>query len=310
MSINWRDKILLVKTEASYGVDAVPTGAANAVLAMDVSLTPMKGSDVSRDLELPYFGAQGTIPTELHAKISFSVELAPSGTAGTAPAWGPLLRGCGVAEVISAGTSVAYNPVTNGHEAVTIYLYIGATLYELVGVRGTAKFNVVAQANPKIEFEFTGLFVPPAEATRPTVDLTAFQKPTVATSANTPTFTIDGTPFVMGSAMLTLANAVEGRFRIGAEKILITDRDDVFETNVDAVPLTTFDPFALALNQTQVPVNLVHGITAGRIATLNLPAAQMQRPQGLANSQNIKEWPLRLVPLPVSGNDQWTLTLT
>lgn len=310
MSINRRNKVLLVKIESTYGQDANPSGAANAVLATDITVTPMEGSDVSRDLELPYFGAQATIPTELHARISFSIELAPSGAAGTPPAWGPILRGCGVAEVIDVGTSVTYNPVTDAHESVTIYLYIGETLYALKGARGTAKFNVTAQAQPKIEFEFTGLFVKPAESARPAADQTAFQKPEVATSARTPVFTIGGTPLIMRTAMLDLANSVEGRFLIGSEKILITDREDLLETTVEAVPLTTIDPFDLAQNQTQVAVQLVHGTVAGKIATLDVPAAQMQRPQGLSYAQNIKEWPLRLIPLPVTGNDQWTLTLT
>ena len=53
----------------------------------------------------------------------------------------------------------------------------------------------------------------------------------------------------------------------------------------------------------------MHGTTAGSIATLNVPAAQMQRPAGLENAQKIVEWPLRMAALPVDGNDQWTLVL-
>ena len=53
MSLNWKQKVLLVKTEATYGEDAAPSGAANAILAQDVQLKPMEGADVSRDLERP-----------------------------------------------------------------------------------------------------------------------------------------------------------------------------------------------------------------------------------------------------------------
>ena len=94
-ALKWRNKILLAKIETTYGVDAVPVAATNGILATDVKLQPMEGTDVSRDLDLPYFGAQGTIPNELNAKLSFKVELAPSGSAGTVPGWGPLLRACG-----------------------------------------------------------------------------------------------------------------------------------------------------------------------------------------------------------------------
>ena len=99
MAISWRSKILLAKIEAIYGTDAAPTGAANGILAVDVSFNPMQGSDVSRNLERPFLGAQGTVATELHAELSFKVELVGSGTPGTPPAWGVLLRACGVAEV-------------------------------------------------------------------------------------------------------------------------------------------------------------------------------------------------------------------
>ncbi|MDZ4136034.1 MAG: hypothetical protein U1D06_10660, partial [Paracoccaceae bacterium] len=233
-----------------------------------------------------------------------------SGTLGVAPAWAPLLRACGVAQVIAAGISVTFNPVTSGHESVTMHFYVGATLYKLVGARGTAKFSIGAQAIPYIEFEFTGLFAQPAEGVRPVPVLTAFQKPVLSTSVTTPVFTLGGTPLVMRTVTLDLANAVETRFLIGAEGVLITGRKDAVEATVEAVPMTTFNPYALAASQATLAVALQHGTVAGQRLALAIPAAQMQRPSGLANAQNITEWPLRMVPLPVLGNDQWTLTLT
>lgn len=307
----WRTKILLARTETVYGTDPLPTGALNAILATEVKVQPMEGTDVSRDLELPHLGGQGSIPNELHAKISFKVELAPSGTAGTPPAWGPLLRACGVAQVVNAAVSVVYNPISANHESVTFYLWIDTTRYVMRGARGTAKIVINAQAIPYIEFSFTGLFSAPAETTRATpVTLSAFRPPQVGTSVNTPTFTINSVALVMRSFELDLANAVENRFLIGSEQILITQREDMIKTVVEGRPLTFFNPFSLAQAQTAVPISLVHGTGAGRISTLAVPAAQMQRLQGLESAQDIKEWPLSLMPLPTSGNDQWTLTLT
>lgn len=309
-ALKWRNKIMLFKIETVYGTDPVPTAAVNGILATDVKLQPMEGTDVSRDLDLPYFGAQGTIPNELHAKLSFKVELAPSGTAGTVPAWGPLLRACGVAQVINAGVSVVYNPITDAHESGTFYLWIDSTRFALRGARGNAKFAVTAQGIPYIEFAFTGLFATPSDVARTTPVLTAFRKPAVASSTNTPTFTLNAVAMVMRSFMLDLKNSVENRFLIGAEAILITQREDMVETVVEAQPLASFNPFTLAAAQTTVPVSLIHGLGAGNITTLAIPAAQMQRPQGIENAQDIAEWPLSLQPLPVAGNDQWTLTLT
>jgi len=312
MALKWKSKVLLAKVETSYGTDPTPTGTLNAILATEVRLTPMEGQDVSRDLELPWLGAQGSIPTELHQKLSFRVEMTPSGTAGTPPAWGVLLRACAVAEVITAATSVVYNPVTDDHESITLYLWISGTLYKMSGARGTAIMRVTAQGIVYVEFDFTGLFSLPSETPQATPDLAAqiSQKPKVATTANTPVFTINGTPLVMRSFALTIGNQVETRFLIGSESVVITDKMETIETTVEAVPLTTFDPFQLAYDQTTGAVALTHGTAAGLTAALAIPAAQMQRPQSLENQQNIKEWPLRMVPLPTAGNDQWTLTLT
>ena len=43
-------------------------------------------------------------------EVTFEVEMAGSGTAGTAPAFGPLLKACGNSETIVTDTSVTYAP--------------------------------------------------------------------------------------------------------------------------------------------------------------------------------------------------------
>lgn len=306
----WTNKILLFKIEATYGVDANPTGAANAVLAQNVALKPMEGADVDRDLELPYFGAGGTIPTELMSELSFETEIEPSGIAGTAPAWGPVLRACAMAETVTPGTSVVYNPITFGQESATIYLHIDSALFKMKGARGTAKIEVNAQGVPKIKSTYRGLFVMPANAALPTADLSAWKDPKVASKANTPTFTIGGVALPMRSFMLDRGAKVEGDFLIGEEEVLITEGNASVETTVKAPALTAFNPFQLAADQTSVAIQLVHGTTAGRRVTIDVPNAQMQRPQGVDNVKNRVNWPLRLVPRPTDGNDDFTLTLT
>lgn len=310
MPLKWNRKVLLVAIETIYGTDAAPTGGANAVLATNVSIQPMEGQDVSRELELTTLGAQPTVPVEVHAKISFEVELAASGAAGTAPAWGPLLRACAVAETIAPGVSVTYNPVSAAHESGTIHFWVENTRYAIVGARGTAALKVEAQKVPKIAFTFTGLFTAPAETAAAVPALAAWQKPIVATKANTPVFTLNGQALVLRSLELDLANEVVTRFLIGSEGVLITAKNEKIAAVVEAVPLTTLNPYALALAQTAVPLVLTHGLGAGKIATLNAPLAQFQRPTGLAQQQGIVEWPLSMVPQVGAGNDQWTLVLT
>lgn len=308
--IKWRSKVILFKTEVTYGTDPTPSGAANAILATNVTLQPMEGEDVSRNLERPFLGNQGTLAAGLRVVLSFSTELAGSGAAGTAPLWGPLARACGLAEVIDAGVSVTYSPITDGHEAVTGWIYIGNTRHKLTGGRGTGVLTVNAQGIPMIAWTLTGLWNAPGESAQATPDLTDWLAPVIATNANTPVFTVGAVSLVMRSFQLDLGNQVEPRLLIGREDIRIVDRAEQITTQVEAVPLTTLDPFALAQAKTPVAVALTHGTAAGSITAISAPICEVARPSGYQNEQGVAEWQLSLSPLPDEGNDQFSITLT
>ena len=311
MAMFWRNKLLAFKTEVTYGTDPVPSAALNALQTSEVKLSPMEGQDIDRNLDLPYMAASGTIPADLHMKLGFKVELQASGTAGTAPAWGPLLRACGVAQTIVATTSVTYNPVSEAHESGTFYFFIDNTLFKMKGARGTAKFTLNAQGVPVIEFTFTGLFEVPSQSARPSgAVLTGFKKPKIAAKANTPVFTLGGTTLKLRQFSLDLGITVEPRLHVNSEEILITDRAEMVEITVDAEPLTTINPYQLALDQATPAVVLTHGPAAGYRTTFNLPAMQIQRTSSLEQNQGVVEWPLKGAPQPITGNDQWTLVLT
>lgn len=309
-AIKWKSKVLLAKIEGTYGTDPTPTGAADAILATNVTLQPMEGEDVSRELERPYLGAQEMIPAGLHSVLTFSTELAGSGTAGDVPAWGVLARACALAETIDAGVSVTYSPISAAMESAAIYFWIGATKHVLLGARGTAEVSLDAQGIPHIQWTVTGLWTQPAESAALTPDLSNFLEPLIATKANTPTFTVNAVALVLRSYKLTLGNDVQKRLLIGREEILIPDRAEQLVCNVEAVPLTTLNPFALAQARTRVPVSIVHGTAAGNIITIAAPTCQVKRMTGYEQNQNILEWPLPLAPLPDEGNDQFTITLT
>jgi hypothetical protein len=309
-ALRWKTKVLLAKIEATYGTDPTLTGAANAILATDVSLQPMEGEDLSRGLELPYLGAQEMIPSALRSVLTFSTELAGSGTAGTAPGWGVLARAGGLSEVIVATTSVTYAPVSIAMESAYIKLWIDGTLHALKGCRGTGVLGLDAQGIPKITWTMTGLWLPPTATAAAAPTLTAFQEPLIATNINTPTFTVNSVPLVLRSYKLDLGNTIEPRLLIGKEEILISDRAETLSAQVEAVVLGTLNPFALAQARTRVPTSLVHGTVAGNIVTVATPTAQVKRMTGYENNQNILEWPLAFAPLPNAGNDQFSIALT
>ena len=308
--IFYRFMVLLAKIESAYATDPTLTGAANAILAQNISIRPMEGQDVPRNLIQDYLSGQATIPTGLHVVIEFDTEFAGSGAAGTAPGWGVLMRGAGCAEVIVADTSVTYSPISEGMESVYLKFWLGNTLHALKGARIDPTLSINAQGIPSIRWAVTGLFVDPAEVSRATPTLTNFIKPLIASAVNTPTFTVNAVPLVLRSFSFKFGNKVEPRLLIGRENILITDRAEALDLVCEAVPVSTFNPYALAKAQTPIAATIVHGITAGNIITLSTPTSQVKRPTGYQNNQGIAEWPLNLSPLPSSGNDQFSLALT
>ncbi len=307
----WNQKVLLAVLETTYGVDPAPVGADDAILAQQVSLQPMEGNDVARELERAFMASDATLVADLHAKLSFRVELAPSGTAGTAPAWGKLLRACGCAQTVSVGTSVTYNPVSAGFESITLHFHYDGIRHVLTGARGTVKLMLKTGNVPHLEFEFTGRFAPATDAAQPVAVLTAFKAPVVANAANTPTFTLAGVAMALRSLSFNAGVQVEPRFLIGAaDSMIVTAREELIEATVEARAMATFNPYARAAANERMPLVLQHGTIAGARAALNVPLAQLQRPTGVEQQQNIAEWPLRFVPQPDTGNDQWTLVLT
>lgn len=308
--IKWKTKIILAKIEGTYGTDAEPA-AADAMLMTDVELRPMEGQDIARNIERPHLGAQETIPAGLYVTLTGSVELQGSGAAGTAPGWGILMRSCAAAETIVAATSVTYNPVSDGHESSSIYFWMGNTQHKLTGVRGTANITLNAQGIPVARFTLMGLFNTPAEAVRVTPDLSAFQVPQVASNKNTPAFSVGGQAMVLSQFGFNLGNDVQQRLLIGREEMLIVDRSESISARVEALPLSTFNPYAIAEARTRQAVQLVHGTQAGKIVTIDAPTCSLGRLTGIEQSQNVAEWPLSLTPLPTNaGDDQWTITLT
>lgn len=314
--IRWNSKIILIKAEPlnAYGVDPTPTGAANAMLMTNVQFQPMEGQEVSRNLELPYQGAQESINVGLYCVLTGDVELVGSGTLGVAPAWSPLIRACGAAEVLTVGEKVEYTPITDGQESVAAYFMIGTNRYVLLGGRATGTITINAAGIPVLRVTITGLFTIPAVAVRPTVDLSKWQKPQAASKATTPVYTIDGIPFVGRDFSLNLGCDVQTRMLFNQERVLIVDKAESIAMTVEAVPFTTYNPVERAGSITaeppRVPIEVKHGTIAGRIVDIKANACVQGRFAGSQENQKVEEWPLTFVPLPTAGNDQWKITIT
>ena len=150
MALLLRKRLILLETESSYGTDPTPTGA-DAVLVRDLSITPQSSDVVSRDLIRPYLGASQQLLANTKVECTFSVELAGSGTAGTAPQYGKAIQACGLSETVTANTSVKYEPESSGFNSVTIHYNIDGVRHKVTGCRGNLTLNASVGEIPSLQ---------------------------------------------------------------------------------------------------------------------------------------------------------------
>ncbi len=110
-----------------------------------------------------------TIQGERTATISFSAELRGSGAAGTAPNIAKALRACGLGETIVGGISATYAPLSQAFETATLELRRGGIgtdirTHRIVGAHGTFTLEAVKGEPVRFNFEFTGKYAEPTDA--------------------------------------------------------------------------------------------------------------------------------------------------
>ena len=305
----FRNVAVLAKIETTYGTDATPAGASDAVLVSDMTMKPMEMKTVDRALLRPFLGNSEQLPTEIYNGCEFSVELAGSGTAGTAPKIGALLRACGFSETVVAATSVAYAPVSTAFESLTMYMNLDGVLHKSLGARGTVSFSFKNNERPMAKFVFSGLFVPIADGARPSVTLTAWRKPLPCNRVNTPTFTLHGYAAGLDDLQIDMANDVQYRSLIGGQEyVRIVDRKPKGSVLMEAVKVADKDWWTSIKNASTGALAMVHGLTAGNIVEVAAPNVQIFSPS-YQNQNGIAMLSAQLAVSPgAAGNDELVLT--
>lgn len=305
----WKKLAILADLEVTYAGTTALTGAANAMQVSEATLT-YAGGEVSRELLLPFYGHQGVILINDHATLQFSVEIAGSGTPGTVPAWGKLMRMCRRAEVIdtTAGSAnVKYSPISSNFESGGIYFNRDGVKQVLVGARGNCSFSLAPGGIPRFTFNFTGLLGELADEALPTVGLTKFMKP-VPVSKNNTSLQLHGWNATAESLSVDFGNQVEGRFLIGDESIEITDGMMTGSAVVEARKLAVINWVDKARKRERGVLKAVHGTAAGNIIQIDAPAVEIGRPTE-GQTQNIANNTLPLMFIPVNGNDELIITV-
>jgi hypothetical protein len=299
---------LFAKAEAVYGTAVALTGA-DAIRTHELKLTPFTAQTIERNLDGAAFGNGGVIHAGAHVECEFDVEMAGSGEAGTAPAYGPLLKACQMAEVVTAGTDVVYTPASNGTDSLTMYVQLDGQRHALKGARGTWSIKFDSQGIPYIHFKVVGLWVDPVTAADLAPDFTGFKTPRPVGFAHTPKVSLHGLDAVFKSFSYDHANDVQYFDNPGEEFVDIMDRKPAGSISLLAPTLATKNYFTIARADTTGALTLVHGMAAGNIVTLAAPTVQLLEPK-YGDDKGRAMIDANLAFIYGVGDDEMSLTFT
>jgi hypothetical protein len=312
-----RNTAILAKLHATYTTDPVPTGAANAMLVSNVNLDPLNAQNVDRDLIRPWLGLSEQLVGTSYKSASYDIELAGAGAAGTAPAYGPLLRACGLAEAISVGNRVEYTPISTAFEAIAQYVYDDGVLHKLLGCRGNMQLKIPLGERPEFSFSFIGLDGGETANTPSGVVYTPFQRPVIPTDTNTLDVTLGGTyatgavtggtPYSgIGLPMADLGNQAAYTPLLGGDEVDIPQRGVTGQLQLDVTAAQEVALMAQIRSNTLTSLSIQHGTVAGNILLLFFPAVQLLNPKRVDRNGR-KQMGIDFRSPPLAGNDEFRL---
>ena len=261
---------LLAKVESTYGTDSVPTPAENGVRMSERlwgSLTVSHQYENTRENAMsgtlvprrkgPSVGETAAIEVPVEALGAHS---AYSGS--NLPEADPLFMACGVSRTVDTTTdseSVTYTPIDTGHGSATLYAYAGGQLFRITGCRGTFRVSMQPGQLGAIVFSLEGKV---AEITTTALPAITYQSNDGAIVQGAG-FTLNGwAPRIMEGEFdigNTLAWVSDANAADGLQEYRIQMRDPSQTVTVEAVALSTFDPYALTRNAGTIALALAIG---------------------------------------------------
>lgn len=312
-----RKTVILAAVESTYGTAPVFVPATDALLISDVEMS-YTSNNKERDVIRAYLGASEELVGDDYLTFTFSVEMAPSGTVATAPAWGKLLRACGMAETTVAAACVYYAPVSTTFSSLAFKYHIDGVAYEATGARGTFDLSMGIGDVPKIKFTFLARYnqaSPTAVANPAGLTYAAYKAPLVVTNYNTGMVKI-GATFNKVTGVLTggddyasrgfnfdIGNNTVYQPMLGIDRVLITDRAAKGAITLD---LAAADE---VLFRTAVRANTLrtlsfdHGTVAGAKMLVHAPAAQLTNPKTV-DQDGVAMTSFDARYTPTSGDDE------
>jgi hypothetical protein len=181
----YRQSYLMAKTETAVGTENAPTLGLSVVKAYEVDFQQIAES--TNTTRSPMTGAIGAteidVPGAFAGTVKCKTYLSGSGTVAQAPAWAPLMIGCGWQQDYTAATSIVFKPATAyapgawannsdfaGMTSLTMHNLMGdtaggatANLWKLRGCMGDWTLDLEMGKPGAFTWDFKGAFVQPTD---------------------------------------------------------------------------------------------------------------------------------------------------
>lgn len=311
----WRNRLALVKAEATYGTNSAPANT-DALLFTELDVEPLSVELVERETIQAFMGNRASLVAQRSVPISATAELAGSGTVATPPRWGALLKACGCSETIVSASpgpgSVTYAPVSGTFSSYTMQFFAdNGSEQGIVGIRGNAELSLSVGDIPTIAFDQMGIYAAPTALSLPSPTYSAQAAPVVVNADNTTSVSVHGVNACLNSFSMSLGVEMTFRQLAGCTKqVIITDRKPSGSITIELPAFATQDFLTRVSNQTTGAISWVHGATAGNIVTFTASNCAFDSPT-LEEQDQVTMITLPFRPLPSgSGNNEFSLALT
>ncbi len=314
MPLLTRKTWLLAKIESSEGSDPSPVGGSNAIQVTNVDITPIESDTIQADAMQGFLGnsTRATVLANKRVSVSFSTELSGSGSAGTPPAYGPLLKSCGLNEILSSETSATYTPLSTSFSSCTIYCFYDLTRHKITGARGTVTFNLVAGQIASADFQFIGIYNAPDSTDMSGTWTLANQAAGLEVNdTNVTTATFHGvTSQRIESFDLALNNELVYKETTSSKQVLIVNRAPGGTAVIEALDTATTDYFAKASATAMGATDVILGASAGNIVRLKVDQTDITG-VSYGDTNGIRSLNLPYLALPTTaGNNEMSLIYT
>jgi hypothetical protein len=269
------DQVLVAKVETTYGVDATPTAAANAMrVKANIQAVVLETEEMNYDAGRP--GAKGKLEKSRKATGSLDGYVAGSGTAIVPVALTPLMKSAGL-KVVAGTTQVDITPADiSEQDSCTLKFFRGKNRHDILGWRSDWELMLNVDSLPTLKFpNGQGLSSnPQAEASLQNAVLTAFKNPLPVDPTHFVVQSIFGETVAIASITVKGGNAIE--YIPEANEVRITDRKTTISAMFREPLVADKDWYALINTYGAIAVQLGQDtVDEGRIWEVSCANAQL-----------------------------------